>query len=197
MAAPAPRKLATPRPLTVKQQKFAALVAAGEPKIKARRAVYKVSDSPDPKHQLAERRRAAMQAGDTVMANEIRRLTWLACPPLEDAIGMRSQAIRVIADLSIGAKNESVRLAAARELLKLAEQLRKAADPAATDREQDRLLEGLRDLYRRIENTAAAAPGLMADAEPAIDITDLQPEKKTSASDTPQAAAPPGEPAAT
>jgi hypothetical protein len=77
---------------------------------------------------------------------------------------MRSQAVRVIADLSRSAKSEQVRLNAALALYRIAEQTRAAASPSATTQEQDRLLDGLRALYRKIQATAGNPPAMQAPA---------------------------------
>ena len=111
------------RPLTVKQQKFARAVADGKPKTVAHRENYAASP---PKYRKADQDKAAAMATQPHIAAEIRRLTWLSCPPLADTAGMRSQAVRVIADLSRSAKNESVRLNAALALYRIAEQTRAA-----------------------------------------------------------------------
>ena len=86
---------------------------------------------------------------------------------------MRSQAVRVIADLSRSAKSEQVRLNAALALYRIAEQTRAAASPSATTQEQDRLLDGLRALYRKIQATAGNPPAMQAPA-PASGIFDDQ-----------------------
>jgi hypothetical protein len=153
-------------PLTVKQTKFAADVADGQSKAAARRAHYK-SSPPVPQYEQADRRAAAELANRPNVAAEIRRLTWLSCPPLADTAGMRSQAVRVIADLSRSAKSEQVRLNAALALYRIAEQTRAAASPSATTQEQDRLLDGLRALYRKIQATAGNPPATVAMPAPA------------------------------
>ena len=150
------------RPLTVKQTKFAAAVADGKPKAVAHRENYK--QSPNPKYRMADQRTASEMANQPHIAAEIRRLTWLSCPPLADTAGMRSQAVRVIADLSRSAKSEQVRLNAALALYRIAEQTRAAASPSATTQEQDRLLDGLRALYRKIQATAGTPPAMQAPA---------------------------------
>ena len=150
------------RPLTVKQTKFAAAVADGKPKAVAHRENYK--QSPNPKYRMADQRTASEMANQPHIAAEIRRLTWLSCPPLADTAGMRSQAVRVIADLSRSAKSEQVRLNAALALYRIAEQTRAAASPSATTQEQDRLLDGLRALYRKIQATAGSPPAMQAPA---------------------------------
>jgi len=159
------------RPLTVKQQKFARAVADGKPKTVAHRENYAASP---PKYRKADQDKAAAMATQPHIAAEIRRLTWLSCPPLADTAGMRSQAVRVIADLSRSAKNESVRLNAALALYRIAEQTRAAASPSATTQEQDRLLDGLRALYRKIQATAGNPPAMQAPAPAASGIFDDQ-----------------------
>jgi len=149
------------RPLTVKQQKFARAVADGKPKTVAHRENYAASP---PKYRKADQDKAAAMATQPHIAAEIRRLTWLSCPPLADTAGMRSQAVRVIADLSRSAKSEQVRLNAALALYRIAEQTRAAASPSATTQEQDRLLDGLRALYRKIQATAGNPPAMQAPA---------------------------------
>ena len=149
------------RPLTVKQQKFARAVADGKPKTVAHRENYAASP---PKYRKADQDKAAAMATQPHIAAEIRRLTWLSCPPLADTAGMRSQAVRVIADLSRSAKSEQVRLNAALALYRIAEQTRAAASPSATTQEQDRLLDGLRALYRKIQATAGSPPAMQAPA---------------------------------
>ena len=144
-----PREITPDKPLTVKQTKFAADVADGQSK-------------------------AAAMATQPHIAAEIRRLTWLSCPPLADTAGMRSQAVRVIADLSRSAKSEQVRLNAALALYRIAEQTRAAASPSATTQEQDRLLDGLRALYRKIQATAGNPPAMQAPAPAASGIFDDQ-----------------------
>ena len=158
------------RPLTVKQQKFARAVADGKPKTVAHRENYAASP---PKYRKADQDKAAAMATQPHIAAEIRRLTWLSCPPLADTAGMRSQAVRVIADLSRSAKSEQVRLNAALALYRIAEQTRAAASPSATTQEQDRLLDGLRALYRKIQATAGNPPAMQAPA-PASGIFDDQ-----------------------
>jgi len=159
------------RPLTVKQQKFARAVADGKPKTVAHRENYAASP---PKYRKADQDKAAAMATQPHIAAEIRRLTWLSCPPLADTAGMRSQAVRVIADLSRSAKSEQVRLNAALALYRIAEQTRAAASPSATTQEQDRLLDGLRALYRKIQATAGNPPAMQAPAPAASGIFDDQ-----------------------
>jgi len=165
-----PREITPDKPLTVKQTKFAADVADGQSKAAARRKHY----AANPNYVQADRRKAAELAAQPNVAAEIRRLTWLSCPPLADTAGMRSQAVRVIADLSRSAKNESVRLNAALALYRIAEQTRAAASPSATTQEQDRLLDGLRALYRKIQATAGNPPAMQAPAPAASGIFDDQ-----------------------
>jgi hypothetical protein len=155
-----PREITPDKPLTVKQTKFAADVADGQSKAAARRKHY----AANPNYVQADRRKAAELAAQPNVAAEIRRLTWLSCPPLADTAGMRSQAVRVIADLSRSAKSEQVRLNAALALYRIAEQTRAAASPSATTQEQDRLLDGLRALYRKIQATAGNPPAMQAPA---------------------------------
>lgn len=172
-----PVRVTADRPLTVKQQKFAQAVADGKPKAQAHRENYK-SSPPVPKYQLADRRRASELAKQPNVAAEIRRLTWLSMPQMDDVRGMRGQAIRIISDLSRTARSEAIRLQAAMALYKIAETTHAAAAPNATTAEQDRLLGALRGLYRQLQAMAgdhplpegfdAAAP-LDADDEP-IDI---------------------------
>ena len=169
---PVSQDVSPARPLTVKQKKFAAQVADGQSKAAAHRANYK--QSPNPKYRMADQRTASEMANQPHIAAEIRRLTWLSCPPLADTAGMRSQAVRVIADLSRSAKNESVRLNAALALYRIAEQTRAAASPSATTQEQDRLLDGLRALYRKIQATAGSPPAMQAPAPAASGIFDDQ-----------------------
>ena len=140
-------------PLTVKQTKFAARVADGEPRTVARKkAGYAVSD--DPRHRQSTQRQASDLARVPNVAAEIRRLTWLACPPADDIRGMREHAIRVISDLSRTAKSEAIRLQSAMALYRIAETTRAAANPRATDAEQDRLLDALRGMYRTLQAQA-------------------------------------------
>lgn len=170
------------RPLTVKQQKFANGVVAGKAKAKAHRdAGY--AQSP-PGYEMSDRRKAAELAQRPNVAAEIRRQVWLTCPPLDATglAGMRAQAIRVIADLSRTAKSEAIRLKAAGMLYQIAETMRAASAPTATDAEQDKLLGTLRGLYRQIEGAAANAPDLSRPLAPIapdagdvpIDITTLE-----------------------
>jgi len=165
-----PREITPDKPLTVKQTKFAADVADGQSKAAARRKHY----AANPNYVQADRRKAAELAAQPNVAAEIRRLTWLSCPPLADTAGMRSQAVRVIADLSRSAKSEQVRLNAALALYRIAEQTRAAASPSATTQEQDRLLDGLRALYRKIQATAGNPPAMQAPAPAASGIFDDQ-----------------------
>ena len=165
-----PREITPDKPLTVKQTKFAADVADGQSKAAARRKHY----AANPNYVQADRRKAAELAAQPNVAAEIRRLTWLSCPPLADTAGMRSQAVRVIADLSRSAKSEQVRLNAALALYRIAEQTRAAASPSATTQEQDRLLDGLRALYRKIQATAGNPPAMHAPAPAASGIFDDQ-----------------------
>jgi hypothetical protein len=81
-------------PLTVKQTKFAARVAQGEPKAAVHREIY----APNPV-AVAQRRRAADIAQRPNVAAEIRRLTWLSCPPAADTRGMREPSIRLLSHL--------------------------------------------------------------------------------------------------
>jgi hypothetical protein len=150
------------KPLTGKQRKFAQAVAVeGKPKAQARRENYAVT----PGYEATNRRRASELAQQPNVASEIRRLTWLACPNLDDVHGMRSQAVRVLSDLSRDSASDEVRLKAALALYKIAETSRAAADPRATDTEQDKLLASLRKLYNTIQGTAAEGDGA-----PDIDI---------------------------
>ena len=147
------------RPLTAKQAKFAAKVADGTPKAVAHREVYKNSE----KHQrsASQRRKAVEVATTPNVAAEIRRLTWLSFPPLDDVRGMREQAVRVISDLSRSREApHEVRLKAALALYKIAETTRAAADPRAETTEQDKLLASLRKLYATIGKPDADEPDI-------------------------------------
>jgi hypothetical protein len=137
------------RPLTVKQTKFAAKVASGTPKAVAHREVYATTE----KHHKskAQGRKALEVAARPNVAAEIRRLTWLSCPPADDVRGMREHSIRVLSDLSRTAASEEVRLKSALALFRIAETTRAASDPRATDTEQDRVLGALRKLYREVQ----------------------------------------------
>jgi hypothetical protein len=138
--------VAEDKPLTGKQRKFAAAVAEGKPKAQAYRENYAVT----PGYEVAGRRRALETAAKPNVAAEIRRQVWLTCPPFDDIRGMKEHSVRVLSDLSRSAKSEEVRLKAALALFRIAETTRAAADPRATDREQDKLLDSLRKLYARV-----------------------------------------------
>jgi hypothetical protein len=163
-----PRTITADRPLTVKQTRFAAAVAAGETKSKARRDNYRTT----PGYEQANRREAHALAKQPNVAAEIRRLTWLACPPADDIRGMREHAIRVISDLSRSAKSEEVRLKSALALIQIAEHTRAAANPAASNTEQDRILTALRKLYSQAQITAATPPAYDPPPEPVCDPDD-------------------------
>jgi hypothetical protein len=151
------------RPLTVKQTKFAADIAAGEPKVKALRKHYRVNPPDAPaNHKANDRNRAVDYASRPNVAAEIRRLTWLSCPPADDVRGMREHSIRVLSDLSRSAKQETVRLQSALALYRIAETTRAAAAPHTTTQEQDRMLSSLRQLYRSIQGVANDPPRMNA-----------------------------------
>jgi len=141
-------------PLTVKQTKFAAAVAAGVPKV---RATVQAGYVPQ-KVKSAHERRAADIAARPNVAAEIRRLTWLSCPPVDDIRGMREHAVRVLSDLSRSAVSEEVRLKSALALFRIAETTRAASNPSAEATEQDRLLASLRKLYVEVQGTANKPP---------------------------------------
>jgi len=136
-------------PLTVKQTKFAAKVANGTPKAVAHREVYVSQREPK-----AQQRRALETAAKPNVAAEIRRLTWLSCPPIENTRGMREHAVRVLSDLSRTAVSEEVRFKSALALFKIAETTRAASDPRAEATEQDKLLASLRKLYAEVQGRA-------------------------------------------
>jgi hypothetical protein len=96
------------------------------------------------------------------VAAEIRRLTWLSCPPADDVRGMREHSIRVLSDLSRSANSEVVRLQSALALYRIAETTRAAAAPHSTTQEQDRMLASLRQLYRSIQGVANDPPRMNA-----------------------------------
>jgi hypothetical protein len=156
------------RPLTVKETRFAAAVAQGKPKAQAHRENY----ATNPEYASNARKRAVEISRREPVAAEIRRLTWLACPPADDIRGMREHAIRVISDLSRSAKSEEVRLKSALALIQIAEHTRAAANPAATNTEQDRILTALRKLYSQAQITAATPPAYDPPPEPACDPDD-------------------------
>jgi len=167
------------KPLTGKQAKFAQAVASGKTRAQARRENY--ASSP-PGYEQSDRRKASELARQPNVAAEIRRLTWLSMPVMDDFRGMRGQAIRVISDLSRTAKSEEVRLRAALALLQIAEHHHAAAAPDATPQDQDRILSALRQLYGQAQLAAAqhqkANPGyqpppMVSDAEEVIDIQAL------------------------
>ena len=153
------------RPLTAKQKKFAARVAEGATKSQAHRENYTVT----PGYEEAGRRKASELAQAPHVAAEIRRLTWLSFPPLDDIRGMREQAVRVLSDLSREAKSEEVRLKAALSLFKIAETARGAADPRAATTEQDKLLASLRKLYATIQTSNSEDDIDIGPAPPAYD----------------------------
>ncbi|HKV44616.1 MAG TPA: hypothetical protein VJT32_08085 [bacterium] len=146
------------KPLTVKQAKFAARVAQGIPKATAHREIYANTE----KHRTspAQRRKAVEVAARPNVSAEIRRLTWLSCPPIDDIRGMREHSVRVLSDLSRTAKSEEVRLKSALALYRIAETTRAAAAPGAADSEQDRLLDSLRRLYVEVQGTADKHDGI-------------------------------------
>lgn len=135
-------------PLTVKQQKFAAKVADGAPKAVAHREVYATTEKH--RNSASQRLKASEVAKRPNVAAEIRRLTWLSFPQLDDTRGMREQAVRVLSDLSREAPPE-VRFKSAMALYRIAETTRAAADPRASATEQDKLLASLRKLYATIQ----------------------------------------------
>lgn len=147
--------------LTARQTRFAAAVARGEPKAKAHRENYAVN----PGYEETAQRKALELAKKPHVAAEIRRLTWLSCPAAEDTKGMHEQGIRVLSDLSRTAKSEEVRFKSAMALVHIAQTTIKAADPRATDDEQSRLLDSLRQLYNRVQTATArgTAPDLKLD----------------------------------
>jgi len=175
-------------PLTVKQTKFAARVATGMPKAAARREVYAES----PKYPKAARRRAAEMANQPHVAAEIRRLTWLSCPPVEDARGMREHSVRILSDLSRSAASEEVKLKAALALYRIAETTLAAAAPGAAPTDQDKLLASLRRLYTEVQGVASREASLAREAEPeepAIDIRAIAAPVEPTAAQAPEAAA--------
>ena len=139
--------------LTARQTKFAAAIANGTTKAQALRENYKPNA---PKYAAMDRKKATVLSRAPHVAAEIRRLTWLSCPPADDIRGMREHSIRVLSDLSRTAKSEQVRLTSALALYKIAETTRAAANPRASDREQDRLLDALRGIYRTLQAKAGA-----------------------------------------
>jgi hypothetical protein len=138
-------------PLTPRQTRFAAAVASGVTKKEAHRQNYKTN----PGFEKNDQKQALMLAKRPHVAAEIRRLVWLSCPPADDIRGMREHSIRVLSDLSRTGKSEEVRLKAALALFKIAETTRAAAAPAASTKEQDRLLDRLRELYRTVQGVAS------------------------------------------
>jgi hypothetical protein len=160
------------KPLTVKQTKFAAAVAEGKPKTVARRENY----SENPKYPKATSRRASELAAKPHVAAEIRRLTWLSCPPADDVRGMREHSIRVLSDLSRTAVSEEVRLKSALALFRIAETTRAASDPRTDDAAQDRLLASLRKLYVQVQGQAArGGDGDTPDIGPVIPLPEDEP----------------------
>ena len=160
------------RPLTVRQTKFAAAVANGTPKAAAHRENYKADGFKSPRAQV---RRAADIAKRPNVAAEIRRLTWLSCPPADDIRGMREHSIRVLSDLSRSSPSDEVRLKAALALYRIAETTRAAANPSAEAAEQDKLLASLRRLYVEVQGkhdkaSEAEPPPLVRYDDDAIDI---------------------------
>lgn len=147
-------------PLTVKQTKFAALVANGKSKAQAHREVYVSQREP-----RAQQRRALETAARPNVAAEIKRLTWLSFPPLDDTRGMREQAVRILADLSRSAESEEVRLKSALALYKIAETTEAARDPNRSDAEQDRMLSALRKLYNQIQGVTPATITVAAESD--------------------------------
>lgn len=162
-----PRAALADRPLTVKQQKFAAAVAGGKPKTVARRENYVET----PGFPKATSRRASELAAKPHVAAEIRRLTWLGLPVVDDVRGMREHSVRVLSDLSRSAESEEVRFKAAVMLYKIAETTLAAAGPGVGATEQDKLLASLRKLYTEVQGTkpSPAAATEIDDDEP-IDI---------------------------
>jgi hypothetical protein len=65
---------------------------------------------------------------------------------------MREHSIRVLFDLTRSSQSDEVRLKAALALYRIAETTAQAADPRATDAEQDKLLTALRKLYNQVQN---------------------------------------------
>lgn len=159
-----PRASVEDRPLTVKQLKFATQVAEGTSKAAAHRANY----VHDPKYAKANGRKALDLANKPNVAAEIRRQVWLSMPLMDDIRGMRGQSIRIISDLSRSAKSETVRLQAAMALFQIADKTQAAARPTISNAEQDKLLDSLRGMYRRLEAQAAEAP----DISPSVPLPD-------------------------
>jgi len=157
------RRTTADTPLTAKQTRFAAAVANGMPKVAALREEY----AHDPARKDANARKAVELAQRPNVAAEIRRLTWLSCPPLDDTRGMREHSVRVLSDLSRTAESEEVRLKAALALYKIAETTRQASDPRTDDSEQDRLLAQLRQLYATVGRRGGKPPAA-SDLDPDI-----------------------------
>jgi hypothetical protein len=145
-------------PLRVKEAKFAAHVAAGEGRVKAAAAAGYV---PQKKRTALERRVRDIAQRPNVAA-EIRRLTWLSCPPAGDARGMREHSVRILSDLSRSAASEEVRLKAALALYRIAETTLAAAAPDVAPSDQDKLLASLRRLYTEVQGMAARAEPVTA-----------------------------------
>lgn len=145
-------------PLTPKQTRFAAAVASGTPKVAALRQEY----AHDPARKNANSRKAGELAQRPNVAAEIRRLTWLSCPPAGDARGMREHSVRILSDLSRSAASEEVRLKAALALYRIAETTLAAAAPDVAPSDQDKLLASLRRLYTEVQGMAARAEPVTA-----------------------------------
>jgi hypothetical protein len=165
------RRTTADTPLTVKQTKFAAAVANGTPRI---RATVEAGYVPQ-KVKAAHQRRASEIANRPNVAAEIRRLTWLALPCIDDTRGMREHAVRVLSDLSRSAVSEEVRLKSALALFKIATTTAAASDPRASDQEQDRLLSALRKLYAQVRGVPSDDDDGMPDVGPAPRPLDDEP----------------------
>jgi hypothetical protein len=159
------------KPLTAKQTRFAAGVAAGKPKAAAHRENYTVK----PGYEKVGRHKALELAKKPHVAAEIARLTWLSCPPAEDARGMREHGIRTLSDLTRSSQSDDVRYKAAMALIHIAETTMKAADPRTSTDDQDKLLASLRQLYNRVQTATArgTAPDLGLDLR--VDASDDEP----------------------
>jgi hypothetical protein len=163
-------KLTVDQPLTSHQRGFAASVASGKSQTKAMDENYKV-------HPTRFRDRTTLQGSETArkphVAREIRELTWLSCPNMDDVRGMRGHALRVLFDLSQYAISEDIRMRCALSLLQISETTHLAANPKLEAKDQDAVLGLLRGFYNKIQVEAKELPAaneLLLEEEPAIDI---------------------------
>jgi hypothetical protein len=148
-----------PRELTTKQKQFATEIAMGAGKTEAYRRAYRPPEERAPSVYVNAKRIAKLPH----IASAIAELRLRYMPTEASMAALYQHGLATMVDLS-NSDDPRARFAAAKFLCDEAREHREVVTSTAAA-EQDRLLEGLRELYRRIQGRSGDAEELNTDGK--------------------------------